>query len=279
MENLAILFLLFVIYSFLGWVMEVIVVIPREKKFINRGFLIGPWCPIYGTGTVLMILLLDKYKNDIPALFVMATVLCSILEYLTSYIMEKVFKARWWDYSDRKFNLEGRICLSNAMAFGILGFLVVKIITPAILNVIDKLSINEIYIIAFIFWLIMLIDFIYSCKAMFKFKNVTFALKKDNTREITEKVKAELIKKSYIYKRLIQAFPNVHETLILKKEEIEKKIEEARIKSENLHKIHLEKIKKSVIVKRIKENKEKIKVRRAKMKERLEKIKFKIKER
>lgn len=277
MENLAILFLLFVIYSFLGWVMEVIVVLPKEKKFVNRGFLIGPWCPIYGTGTVLMILLLDKYKQDIPALFVMATVVCSILEYLTSYVMEKVFNARWWDYSDRKFNLEGRICLSNAMAFGILGFLVVKIITPALLTVINKMSINAIYITAGIFWLVMFIDFILACVAMFKFKNVTFELKKDNTREITEKVKEAFIKKSYIYKHLIEAFPNVHETLVLKKEEIDKKLEEARIKLEKKHNLRIEEIKKSRIYKKIKERKEKIKIKKAKLEAKINQIRFKKK--
>ena len=277
MENLAILFLLFVIYSFLGWVMEVIVVLPKEKKFVNRGFLIGPWCPIYGTGTVLMILLLDKYKQDIPALFVMATVVCSILEYLTSYVMEKVFNARWWDYSDRKFNLEGRICLSNAMAFGILGFLVVKIITPALLTVINKMSLNAIYITAGIFWLVMFIDFILACVAMFKFKNVTFELKKDNTREITEKVKEAFIKKSYIYKHLIEAFPNVHETLVLKKEEIDKKIEEARIKLEEKHNLRIEEIKKSKIYKKIKERKEKRKIRKAKLEAKINQIRFKKK--
>ena len=277
MENLAILFLLFVIYSFLGWVMEVIVVLPKEKKFVNRGFLIGPWCPIYGTGTVLMILLLDKYKQDIPALFVMATVVCSILEYLTSYVMEKVFNARWWDYSDRKFNLEGRICLSNAMAFGILGFLVVKIITPALLNVINKMRLNAIYITAGIFWLVMFIDFILACVAMFKFKNVTFELKKDNTREITEKVKEAFIKKSYIYKHLIEAFPNVHETLVLKKEEIDKKIEEARIKLEEKHNLRIEEIKKSKIYKKIKERKEKRKIRKAKLEAKINQIRFKNK--
>lgn len=280
LEKIVILFLLYVIYSFLGWLMEVIVVLPNEKKFVNRGFLIGPWCPIYGTGVVLMTILLDKYKNDIVALFVMATLICSILEYLTSYVLEKVFKARWWDYSDKKFNIEGRICLQNAAAFGILGFLVIKVINPTILNILNNIPQNILYILAFILWLTMLIDFIVSCKVMNKFKKVTFSLKKDNTSEITEKVKKELKENSYIYRRLVEAFPNVRETLILKKEEIEKKIKERRErdkrKLEIIQKMYKEKLEKNKIMRHIEFEKYKNKHKEFKFNENF-KNKFKIK--
>ena len=99
------LFLLFMLYSIMGWLLEVTCKLIEKHKFINRGFLIGPYCPIYGHGAILMILLLIKYQSDPLLLFTMSIVICSILEYFTSYIMEKVFKARWWDYSRRKFNI------------------------------------------------------------------------------------------------------------------------------------------------------------------------------
>ena len=86
--------LLFFTASFLGWCMEVICKLIQFGRFINRGFLIGPWCPIYGFGTVLITLLLSKFTDDPLAVFALAMLLCGTLEYLTSYIMEKAFHAR-----------------------------------------------------------------------------------------------------------------------------------------------------------------------------------------
>ena len=100
-----IFFLLFIIYSFSGWFIEVISKLIIDKKFVNRGFLIGPYCPIYGIGCMTMVILLTRYLDDIFTLFIMCILLFSILEYLTSYIMEKLFKARWGDYTHFKFNI------------------------------------------------------------------------------------------------------------------------------------------------------------------------------
>lgn len=99
-------------------------------RFINRGFLIGPWCPIYGFGTVLITLLLSKFTDDPLAVFALAMLLCGTLEYLTSYIMEKAFHARWWDYSTKKFNLNGRVCADTLIPFGLLGLGMIYFIKP-----------------------------------------------------------------------------------------------------------------------------------------------------
>ena len=98
-------YLLFMIYAILGWCMEVIAKFFQYHRFINRGFLIGPYCPIYGWGALAITILLKKYVYDPIVLFVMGVVVCSILEYLTSYFMEKIYHSRWWDYSQRKFNI------------------------------------------------------------------------------------------------------------------------------------------------------------------------------
>ena len=94
MEKISLYFILFLIYSFLGWLMEVINSLIKEKKFVNRGFLLGPYCPIYGCSAIIMIFYLDKYKEDILTVFLLAVVVCSIVEYLVSLIMEKLFNAR-----------------------------------------------------------------------------------------------------------------------------------------------------------------------------------------
>ena len=128
--NIKIYFLLFIIYSFIGWLMETTLKSYEAKKFINRGFLIGPYCPIYGCGCILIILLLKKYEPYPLGLFCMSVVICTILEYLTSYFMEKLFNARWWDYSKRKFNINGRVCINTMIPFGILGTLMMYFINP-----------------------------------------------------------------------------------------------------------------------------------------------------
>lgn len=200
------LFLLFIIYSFFGWCMEVVVALICEKKLINRGFLIGPLCPIYGVGVVLINILLYRYMDDPVVLFVMAVLICSILEYFTGYIMEKLFKARWWDYSHKKFNVNGRICLDNLVAFGLLGLLVMYVLNPFFTNIISKLSIITIYVICIILLIIFIVDLIVSFKIISGFKNVAKSMKKDNTEEITNKVRELLLRRGGLYKRLILAF-------------------------------------------------------------------------
>jgi len=105
--------MLFFIYAILGWIIETTLVSIEKKKFVNRGFLIGPYCPIYGFGGLAITILLKNYTKDPIVLFLMAVIICACLEYFTSYIMEKLFKARWWDYSKKKYNINGRICLET----------------------------------------------------------------------------------------------------------------------------------------------------------------------
>ena len=138
LKTLSIYFILFLVYSFIGWLWEVVDKIVEEHKFINRGFLIGPYCPIYGVGCILLVVLLSKYTNNFISLFLHSIVICSILEYFTSYFMEKIFHARWWDYSRQKFNLNGRICAETMIPFGIFGSLIVGYLNPFLFNSISK---------------------------------------------------------------------------------------------------------------------------------------------
>ncbi len=196
-------FALFIIYSFIGWLMEVTLTIIKDKKIINRGFLIGPYCPIYGTGCLLLITLLNKYKNDIVILFIMSIVICSILEYTTSYVMEKLFKARWWDYSRFKFNINGRICAETMIPFGLLGVLVVYYINPFLLKIINTNT---------ILFTITAIIFIADVSASFgiitSLKSTINDITKDSTEEITKRVREIIKQRSYFHQRLIKAFPN-----------------------------------------------------------------------
>ena len=220
-------FLLFLIYSFIGWLIEVIGKLIEKHKFINRGFLIGPICPIYGHGCILMILTLSRYKDNPLTLFIYAIFICSLLEYFTSYFMEKIFKARWWDYSTKRFNLNGRICAETMIPFGILGTLVICVINPIFEYLLNLFNFETIKITAIILFIIYIIDYTISLTIMFGFKGTLKTVEKDGTEEITKKVKKILINKNVLYKRLVEAFPNFmnpKERLLLIKERVEKEL-------------------------------------------------------
>lgn len=226
-------FLLFITYSFVGWSIEVVGKLLEKHKFINRGFLVGPICPIYGWGCITMIFFLTKYKNEPLGLFFMAIFICSVLEYSTSYVMEKLFHARWWDYTRRKFNLNGRICAETMIPFGILGCLVIYVINPLFSRIILKFNPHIINIIATVILVIYIIDNIVSLSIMFEFKDTLKTIEKDGTEEITKKVKEVLLKRNYLYKRLIHAFPTLssqRERLLYLQEQIKNDLSKFNIK-------------------------------------------------
>lgn len=122
----------FIIYSFLGWCVEVAYHVVTQGKFVNRGFLNGPVCPIYGFGLVGLILFLRPITDNLLLLFLGSVVFTSLLEFIGGYILEKVFNKKWWDYSDRPFNIKGYICLSFSIAWGLGAVFVLEILHPTI---------------------------------------------------------------------------------------------------------------------------------------------------
>ena len=201
-------FLLFMIYSFIGWLIEIINFIFESKKIVNRGFLIGPYLPIYGIGSLLMVTFLQKYLNDPITLFCMCTIVCCVLEYLTSYIMEKLFHARWWDYSRRSFNINGRICLQTAVLFGIGGCIVICVVNPIIVSILSMVPSVVLNVFAIILFIVIFADFLISFKVIYGFRTFTDNVKKDSTSEINKLVKKVISSKSILGKRLMQAFPD-----------------------------------------------------------------------
>lgn len=202
-------FLLFIIYSFIGWIVELINVFIIEHKIVDRGFLIGPYLPIYGFGALFIITFLSKYKSDLITLFCMSTIICATLEYITSFIMEKLFHARWWDYSSNKFNINGRICLETASLFGIGGCIIIYIIQPVLDSIILFFNPLFLNIVAIVLAVIFVADLLVSFKIIYSFKTITNDVRKDSSSEINKMVKKVLSSKSIFTKRLILAFPNV----------------------------------------------------------------------
>ena len=208
--NLSEMFLLFIFYSFIGWLIEVVFEFVNNGKLVNRGFLIGPYCPIYGVGGVIATITLTSHKDTVIILFVMSLFLFAILEYFTSYLMEKLFKARWWDYSHFRFNINGRICLETLVPFGLLGCFAIYIVNPCFEFLFSLVNQQVLDIIAIVIAVIFILDVILSLRIISNFKNTAICfLKKDNTEEITKKVKEVLLSKSVWTRRLMKAFPKV----------------------------------------------------------------------
>lgn len=214
--------------------MEVCLSLIQEKKFVNRGFLIGPYCPIYGVGCVLITLCLQSFVSNPFILFLMSLIICSGLEYATSYIMEKLFKARWWDYSNYKFNINGRICLRYMLAFGILGTIIIYIVNPYLISLISKLTSNVLYLISAIIAIIFVIDNIISFKIIYTFKNTFIKVAKDNTDEINKKVHEILLTKTGLAKRLRESFPDLQVKINKTKKKIEKEVKKIKKKLDSI---------------------------------------------
>ena len=127
---------IFFVYAFLGWCTEVSYAALVTGRFVNRGFLNGPWCPVYGFGVVIVLAFLEPLKSNLLLLFLGSVVLTSALEWATGFVLEKIFHQRWWDYSDQPFNLNGYICLRFSIAWGLACLFVVKLLHPSVLLVI-----------------------------------------------------------------------------------------------------------------------------------------------
>ena len=210
-------FMLFMFYSIVGWIIEVIYTFITDKKIVNRGFLIGPYCPIYGVGCLLIIILLKNYTDDFIVLFIMSMLICPLLEYLTSYVMEKLFNARWWNYSNRKFNINGRVCLETLIPFGIFGSLILLVVNPFVVSIFNKIPDNIFKVITILFFIIFVIDEVVSYIIINKLNISTSEITIDNTEEITQKVKEYIFKNSKLGKRLMKSFPNIKIKQIKKK--------------------------------------------------------------
>ncbi len=171
-------------------------------------------------------------KNHPIGLFCVTIVVCAILEYFTSYIMEKLFHARWWDYSNMKFNINGRICLETIIPFGIAGLLIIYIINPFIFSQLSQIPENILIIISIVIATIFIVDCGISLKIILNVSSTTKKFDqenpKDNTEEISQKVRQFLRDKSFLNRRLIDAFPKLTAIIKANSEKIKQRTEEIK---------------------------------------------------
>ncbi|MFA6185411.1 MAG: putative ABC transporter permease [Candidatus Shapirobacteria bacterium] len=190
------IFYFFVLYSFLGWIAETTFVSINRKQFVNMGFLDGPFSPIYGSGALAVILFIFPFHHNFFIFFIMSTVIASIIEYITSLFFEKGFNIVWWDYSDKPFNLNGRICLQYSFYWGILSALVLTFVHPHIVPFVNLLS-NHIGLTGVIVFMIyFIIDATDTFNDLVQFKQI-----------ISQKI-SQSIKLNKKITRLINSFPD-----------------------------------------------------------------------
>ena len=189
-SQLALLFVYWIIYSFIGWILETVYCSILSGKFEERGFLNGPLVPIYGFGAMIILATLLPYAFNPVLVFILGLILTSSLEYLTSYIMEKAFKMRWWDYSEMFMNINGRVCLLNSTMFGALSLILVEYIHPVIVALIANISMEYLNYIAIALFALVIIDFIASLRATLNLQSRLFEL--NNIKYEIEKLKSKL---------------------------------------------------------------------------------------
>ena len=207
--------LTFFIYSVLGWICEVVYCSVPKKHFVNRGFLFGPYLPIYGFGATFVIVLLEPFYNSWPMVMILSAVITSVLEYITSFLLEKIFKVKLWDYSTYPLNLNGRICALNSTLFALLSLFIIYVINTPVYSFLSSLNPTLVQILSLLVTAVMSADAAVAVNKMSQFQHAMKEIAKARS-EAEEKLK--MIKSSLSGENLAAALDH------LRKETEERKI-------------------------------------------------------
>lgn len=179
-------FLLFILYSFGGWIVECIWTYFMKRKLENRGFFFGPICPIYGVGSLICILLIGPLRLSWPLEFLLMIVICDLIEYITSVVLEKIYNVRWWDYTTASvLHLNGRISLETSIGFGVGGIFILHLIQPFFSRLLAPLSPLFLLAISGLLLIIFVADILLSLIAISNIKGVF----KGGTVDLTAEIK------------------------------------------------------------------------------------------
>ena len=189
----------FFIYCVLGWICEVLYCSVPKRKFINRGFLAGPYLPIYGTGAMIVIVVLYPFREHWYLVFVCGVILTSVLEYFTSFALEKLFHVKLWDYSSYPLNINGRVCALNSTLFGLLCLFIVYVVNDPIYNFLAGLNMTLVNVLSLVIVGVMSADTALSVSKMSKFQAFVkeINLAKANAEESLKALKASLSPESF----------------------------------------------------------------------------------
>lgn len=225
------IYLYFFIYAFLGWCLEVVYAALKEGKFINRGFLNGPFCPIYGFGVIAVVNFLKPVQHNFILLFIGSVVIASSIELIAGYVLEKIFHQKWWDYSEVPFNVGGYICPLFSFMWGVACLVVVGEIHPMIVNMVQYIPITASIIILLILSSVLIIDLVAIVKSILELNKkleridelsallrkssdelgenlatgvIALSAKKDELEELAEQKKEEIVEKIIQAKKVME---------------------------------------------------------------------------
>ena len=233
MEDILHLIIMFFFYSFLGWCMEVVLKYIQLHRFVNRGFYTGPVCPIYGSGAVLITLVvqwLSPLESAVGTTFAISFLLCGALEYFTSLVMEKRFHARWWDYSQKPMNLHGRVWIGNLVLFGLGGVAVVHLMNPVLLASLAGFSVVAQEIAAGILVALFAADYVLTHFMMKLVKTGVESSEADSTEALNKEIRLLLSDRNVFYRRFADAYPDV----IYRTERIKSRLDAVREESDRI---------------------------------------------
>ena len=203
---------IFFVYSFIGWCGEAAMAAVRRHKFVNRGFVSGPLCPVYGAGAAAVAVFLPELHDRLFFLFLGGMIVTTFVEYLTGRLLELIFHRKWWDYSDEKFNLDGYVCLKNSAIWGLCSVLMICFFDPLLCRLIDLIPRLAGNILLWILGVLLVIDAVGSGVAVLGLKK-----KQSRITQITEELHktSKLLENALttrIQKRMVRAFPNIEGT-------------------------------------------------------------------
>ena len=204
----------FFIYCFIGWVWESSYVSVKEKHLTNRGFIRGPFLPIYGSGAIVMLFCASPCNGNLPLIFLVGMLGATALEYVTGALMEAIFKVRYWDYSNQKFNLNGHICLTSSLAWGAFTLLLTQLIHRPVEHVVLSVSSAVLTPVTLVVMAGFFIDFGMSFKAAIDLRNILVRM---------EQVKMEM---GHLQKRMDVIIALNAQDLERRKEAISQKLDE-----------------------------------------------------
>ena len=232
MYQISLLFMKFILFSMIGYVAEMIFCAIIDKRITNRGFFCGPIIPIYGVGSLALIWILKPFMHNVFLVILLGMVITGAIEYITSYVLEKIFHNKWWDYSEEKFNINGRICLKNLICFGLGSPIILYILNPYITDFLLQVKDEVLMGMAIVLFIIFVLDVVYSCLVAYNLRNriiIVEDLKNEKLARIPgmlERMLNKRVKGIRRYpKRLLKAFPTLWKTNE-KEFEIMKKIDQ-----------------------------------------------------
>lgn len=229
---------IFFVYAVIGWCIEVAFAAVNRGVFVNRGFMNGPYCPIYGLGMLIVATALNPVKDNLLFLFLGSFLLTTLLEYITGLVLEKIFKNKWWNYSDRPFNIQGYVCLAFSILWGLGGVFVMKLVHPLIYRFVQWIPQKVGWLLIAIFMIGFVVDLCVTVNTVLHFNKDLRLLDKiaENIHKISDELGENIFEKvssvaneekiaelkrlqeeykqiweqkNWGFKRLVKAFPNL----------------------------------------------------------------------